>query len=276
MSIARPKIRFKYGRSGFTLIELLVVIAVIAVLMAILMPALQAGRRLAKRIQCGGQLKQLAIAWILYCEDNEGNFYKQTNGNLSYGGWIGEYEFSAERPLNRYLNLGPGLENPEDAKVFQCPADRGGAPGRQVYQKVFTLMGTSYNTNIFLIGQAGNGTFSQNTEALDRLISQRNRSGNLKITNVDNPARVVLMGDYGWVNQWDRKVEPSPEHKELVEWHGKPDHFSVAFLDGHSSFVEITKGYYVKDEYTVLPFKDLYGLARELQDPAKETLPPGN
>jgi prepilin-type N-terminal cleavage/methylation domain-containing protein len=275
MSASLVKTRFRYNRAGFTLVELLVVIAIIAVLMTILMPALQAGRRLAKRIQCGGQLRQLAIAWTMYCEENEGRFYKQTNANLSYGGWIGEYEFSDDRPLNRFLNLKPGLGNPEEAKVFQCPADRGGAPGRQVYQKVFTLMGTSYNTNIFLVGQAGNGTFSQNTEALDRLISQRNRSGNLKITNVDNPARVLLMGDYGWVNQWDRKVEPAPEHKELVEWHGKPDHFSVAFVDGHSGFIEVAKGFYVEDDYTVLPFKDLYGLARELQDPDPQT-PPGN
>ena len=40
------------GRRGFTLIELLVVIAIIAVLIALLLPAVQAAREAARRIQC--------------------------------------------------------------------------------------------------------------------------------------------------------------------------------------------------------------------------------
>ena len=51
------------ARKGFTLIELLVVVAVIAVLLAVLMPALGQARALAKRVRCGANLKQLALAW---------------------------------------------------------------------------------------------------------------------------------------------------------------------------------------------------------------------
>ena len=94
-------------RRAFTLVELLVVIAIIGVLVALLLPAVQAAREAARRMQCQNHLKQIGLAF---------HNHHDTFNHLPTGGWGWDYVgdpdggFAENQPGGWTYNILPFIE----------------------------------------------------------------------------------------------------------------------------------------------------------------------
>jgi len=146
-------------RAGFTLVELLVVIAIIGVLVGLLLPAVQAAREAARRMQCGNNIKQLGLAlhnyhsaYQMFPMGSGGTGNDSNNGNLPtanefrLSGLIGLLPFMEQQPLWEQISnpwgnfpaMGPcpgpstssyaapfGVYEPfrEQVNTLRCPSD---------------------------------------------------------------------------------------------------------------------------------------------------------
>ncbi|MEX2091689.1 MAG: DUF1559 domain-containing protein [Pirellulales bacterium] len=92
---------------GFTLVELLVVIAIIGILVGLLLPAIQASRESARKIQCKNNLKQMSTGFLNH-ESAQGFFPSSGWGNK----WVGDPDggYGATQPGGWAYSILPYME----------------------------------------------------------------------------------------------------------------------------------------------------------------------
>jgi prepilin-type N-terminal cleavage/methylation domain-containing protein len=115
---------------GFTLVELLVVIAIIGVLIALLLPAVQAAREAARRMQCTNHQKQIVLGMHNY-HDVQRTFPWGTR-NHTYGSWaIQTLSFIEKSPIATEYNWNIEYNTGTNATLlsnlviptYTCPSD---------------------------------------------------------------------------------------------------------------------------------------------------------
>lgn len=216
------------SRSGFTLTELLVVVVILAILGTITLSGWRWYRGLATGAQCSSNLRQLGTAVSMYTSDNNGYFPAYViNGTKDKRGqrtwFFGHESTPAGTPEGeRDLDVTAGPLYPYVQAVGKIEVCQGFNYEAALWKAKFKGASYGYGYNWWLGG--------------------RITGIPMHVTQVSSPARVILFGDCGQINTFQKPASPTKpmiEEFYILSESESTVHFrhgtsaNMLFVDGH-------------------------------------------
>jgi prepilin-type N-terminal cleavage/methylation domain-containing protein len=218
-------------RRGFTLIELLVVIAIIAILAAMLLPALSKAKQKAVQTTCLGNIKQLEICDIMYCDDNNQRLPANPAAAGTTGWILGDMRNAADAVDTTRISTGVLFPYNKNVNIYRCPGDLRKSPTGISFRV------RSYSMNCYMNGddvgltKGGYTGFHVNKKTTDIT----NPRPSLAFVFVEESENTIDDGHFGFY----------PQNTTFTwlnipgQWHGGAE---FAFADGHAGYRKWIEG----------------------------------
>ena len=210
---------------AFTLVEMLVVITVIAILATLLLPVLSRVKESARRTHCANNLRQWALAFGYYAEDNEQYIPREgctRDGRVRRNNWANVLDTISrdvwynslpdqlnQTPARRYASADLAIRAEfYKNRLFHCPSAR------------FPIYAAGENDAYF--------SLAMNSKLIQEPIE--NSRASITIDTILRPAETVIFLD-ARVSENERKVHRLQLDTDL----GQPSAFATRFAARHQA-----------------------------------------
>jgi prepilin-type N-terminal cleavage/methylation domain-containing protein/prepilin-type processing-associated H-X9-DG protein len=216
---------------AFTLIELLVVIAIIGILASLLLPALSRAREKVRSVKCVSVMKQWAIAFQQYWNDNndvlprEGIF---DNGETYWNNWA---QVPDLKSADCWYNAVPPYLSVSKAGDYAYPKEK---------RKAFYQSGSFFHCPSARFTAAISPEIAVFSIAMNSQLILAPNGPTIKSSQVVNPAKTVLLLDN--LLEDEKPVVPQQARDNLGQPAAYANRFAgmrharrgnLAFVDGH-------------------------------------------